>query len=244
GYHLRICGPLLRRVRLADSHRWFGVHVWLCDAGRNFRVDHRLGFDPRVCLWRRDGGLRMEWVSRQPSRRLRTPHWAEMDCHAGNRAGPLQGALGCDRLAAASACKRGSQPGNASSRSRRFQFGCLLWNSHRDLRSGGGHPGIVILKVAIVLVFIAVAGAFVLRHGSLAAANWHPFIPPNTGKFGEYGLSGVARGAAVIFFAYIGFDAVSTAAQEAKNPQRDMPIGIIGSLVICTILYILVSGLL
>ena len=110
--------------------------------------------------------------------------------------------------------------------------------------SANFNSGIVILKVAIVLVFIAVAGAFILRHGSLAAANWHPFIPPNTGKFGEYGLSGVARGAAVIFFAYIGFDAVSTAAQEAKNPQRDMPIGIIGSLVICTILYILVSGLL
>ncbi|HVB57882.1 MAG TPA: amino acid permease [Candidatus Acidoferrales bacterium] len=106
------------------------------------------------------------------------------------------------------------------------------------------NSAVVIIKVAIVLVFIAIAGAFVLRHPSLAASNWHPFIPPNTGQFGEFGWSGVARGAAVIFFAYIGFDAVSTAAQEAKNPQRDMPIGIIGSLVICTILYILVSGLL
>jgi APA family basic amino acid/polyamine antiporter len=103
---------------------------------------------------------------------------------------------------------------------------------------------IVILKVSIVLVFIAIAGMYVLRHPALAAANWHPFIPPNTGQFGEFGLSGLARGAAVIFFAYIGFDAVSTAAQEAKNPQKDMPIGIIGSLVICTVLYILVSGLL
>jgi len=106
------------------------------------------------------------------------------------------------------------------------------------------NSAIVILKVAIVLVFIAVAGNFVLHHTSLAASNWHPFIPPNTGKFGSFGWSGVARGAAVIFFAYIGFDAVSTAAQEAKNPQKDMPVGIIGSLVICTILYILVSGLL
>lgn len=106
------------------------------------------------------------------------------------------------------------------------------------------NSAIVILKVAIVLVFIAIAGMYVLRHPALAAANWHPFIPPNTGKFGEFGWSGIARGAAVIFFAYIGFDAVSTAAQEAKNPQKDMPIGIIGSLVICTILYILVSGLL
>ena len=81
-----------------------------------------------------------------------------------------------------------------------------------------------------------------LRAGqpSLATANWHPFIPPNAGDFGKYGWSGVARAAGVIFFAYIGFDAVSTAAQEAKNPQKDMPIGILGSLVICTILYILV----
>ncbi len=106
------------------------------------------------------------------------------------------------------------------------------------------NSAIVILKVAIVLVFIAIAGNFVLHHASQAASNWTPFIPPNTGKFGYFGWSGVARGAAVIFFAYIGFDAVSTAAQEAKNPQKDMPVGIIGSLVICTVLYIVVSGLL
>ncbi len=103
---------------------------------------------------------------------------------------------------------------------------------------------VVFIKIAIVLVFIAVAGAFVLHHTDTAVSNWHPFIPPNRGHFGDFGWSGVARGASVIFFAYIGFDAVSTAAQEAKNPQRDMPIGIIGSLVICTVLYILVSGLL
>jgi len=74
-------------------------------------------------------------------------------------------------------------------------------------------------------------------------ANWHPFIPENTGKFDEYGWSGVLRGAGVIFFAYIGFDAVSVAAQEARNPQKDMPTGILGSLVVCTLLYILVSGI-
>ena len=73
-------------------------------------------------------------------------------------------------------------------------------------------------------------------------ANWHPFIPENTGEFGEYGWSGILRGAGVIFFAYIGFDAVSTSAQEARNPQRDMPIGILGSLAVCTVLYVLVSG--
>jgi len=106
------------------------------------------------------------------------------------------------------------------------------------------NSGIVMIKIAIVLTFIGIAAIFVSKHPGIAAANWHPFIPPNTGEFGHYGWSGIARGAGVIFFAYIGFDAVSTAAQEAKNPQRDMPIGILGSLVICTILYILVAGLL
>ena len=103
---------------------------------------------------------------------------------------------------------------------------------------------VVLIKVSIVLVFIGVASIFVLKNPDIATANWHPFIPPNTGEFGKFGLSGIARGAAVIFFAYIGFDAVSTAAQETRNPEKDMPIGILGSLVICTILYILVAGLL
>lgn len=110
--------------------------------------------------------------------------------------------------------------------------------------SANFNSAIVIIKVAIVLVFIGIAAAFVMKNPSAASTNWHPFIPPNEGAFGKYGWSGVARAAAVIFFAYIGFDAVSTAAQEAKKPQRDMPIGILGSLAICTILYILVSGLL
>jgi APA family basic amino acid/polyamine antiporter len=103
---------------------------------------------------------------------------------------------------------------------------------------------IVVIKVAIVLLFIGIAAVYVYKNPEIAAKNWSPFIPPNEGVFGIYGWSGIARAAAVIFFAYIGFDAVSTAAQEAKNPQKDMPIGILGSLIICTILYILVSGLL
>ncbi|HEV3511435.1 MAG TPA: amino acid permease [Candidatus Sulfotelmatobacter sp.] len=102
---------------------------------------------------------------------------------------------------------------------------------------------IVILKVAVVCVFIGLAGAFLLKHHG-QPNYWHPFIPPNTGEFGHFGWSGIFRGAGVVFFAYIGFDAVSTAAQEAKNPKKDMPFGILGSLVICTILYILVSGIL
>ncbi len=97
---------------------------------------------------------------------------------------------------------------------------------------------IVAIKVTIVVVVIA------LGFGYLNRANYTPFIPPNTGVFGEYGISGIMRAAGVIFFAYIGFDAVSTAAQEARNPQRDMPIGIIASLAICTLLYIGVAAVL
>ncbi|MEI7676723.1 MAG: amino acid permease [Bacteroidales bacterium] len=93
----------------------------------------------------------------------------------------------------------------------------------------------VIVKVAVIILFIAIGFFFVKND------NWIPFIPKNTGEWGHFGWSGVLRGAGVIFFAYIGFDAVSTAAQETKNPQKDMPIGILGSLSISTILYILVA---
>ena len=100
---------------------------------------------------------------------------------------------------------------------------------------------IVIVKVAVLLVFIGLGAEFLFGHLTLATSNWHPFVPPNAGHFGEFGWSGILRGAGIIFFAYIGFDAVSTAAQEASNPARDMPVGILGSLVICTVLYILVA---
>lgn len=103
---------------------------------------------------------------------------------------------------------------------------------------------IVFIKLFVVLAFILAGGYFLFRNPDVISDNWSPFIPDNTGEFGHYGWSGILRAAGVIFFAYIGFDAVSTAAQEARNPQRDMPIGILGSLVICTVLYILVSGIL
>ncbi|HEY7292739.1 MAG TPA: amino acid permease [Vicinamibacterales bacterium] len=93
---------------------------------------------------------------------------------------------------------------------------------------------IVVIKVAVVLLIAAGGALFV------DPANWHPFVPPNEGTFGAYGWSGVFRGAAVVFFAYIGFDAVSTSAQEARDPQRDMPRGILGSLALCTVLYVIV----
>src|SRR5580700_1417856 len=102
------------------------------------------------------------------------------------------------------------------------------------------NSAIVFVKLAVVGIFLVVGINFLFHHPHLASANWHPFIPPNQGR-GMFGLTGIVAGASSVFFAYIGFDAVSTAAQEAKNPQRDMPIGILGSLVICTILYIAVS---
>lgn len=102
------------------------------------------------------------------------------------------------------------------------------------------NSAIVFIKLAVVGVFIVVGAIFLASHPHLAHANWHPFIPPSQGG-GHYGIGGIMTGAASIFFAYIGFDAVSTAAQEANNPRRDMPIGIIGSLIICTILYIVVA---
>ena len=110
--------------------------------------------------------------------------------------------------------------------------------------SANFNTAIVFVKLFAVLTFIAVATPFVLKNPSISHANWQTFLPPNTGSFGSFGWSGVLRGASVVFFAYIGFDAVSTAAQEAKNPQKDMPVGILGSLTVCTILYIVVSGLL
>ncbi|MBR0900036.1 amino acid permease [Bradyrhizobium tropiciagri] len=94
------------------------------------------------------------------------------------------------------------------------------------------------IKLCVVLAFI------LFGVGYVTPANWHPFIPDNTGTFGQFGWTGVMRGASVVFFAFIGFDAVSTAAQEAKHPQTDMPIGILGSLLICTILYVAVAGVL
>jgi APA family basic amino acid/polyamine antiporter len=96
---------------------------------------------------------------------------------------------------------------------------------------------IVAIKVVVILLFIGFGLQYVNPH------NWHPFIPP-AGGAGRFGFDGVVRGASIVFFAYVGFDAVSTAAQEAKNPQRDMPIGILASLLICTLLYIVVAAVL
>lgn len=99
----------------------------------------------------------------------------------------------------------------------------------------------VVTKVSVLLAVIGFGAWYLLRNPGLAAQNWTPFIPVNSGVEGEFGWSGILRGAGVIFFAYIGFDAVSTSAQEAINPQRDMPRGILGSLAVCMVIFIAVS---
>jgi basic amino acid/polyamine antiporter, APA family len=102
---------------------------------------------------------------------------------------------------------------------------------------------IVAIKVSVLVAFIAVGGLIVIRHfGELVAKNWTPFIPQGQGN-GRYGVDGIMRAASIVFFAYIGFEAVSTAGQEAKDPKRDMPFGIIGSLVVCTGIYMLVAAI-
>ena len=102
---------------------------------------------------------------------------------------------------------------------------------------------IVAIKVSVLTAFIVVGGLIVLSNFTeLAAKNWTPFIPPNTGD-GEFGVDGIMRAASIVFFAYIGFEAVSTAGQEARDPKKDMPFGIISSLVVCTVIYMLVAAI-
>ncbi len=97
---------------------------------------------------------------------------------------------------------------------------------------------IVVIKVSVILLFIGFGLSYI------NVSNWHPYIPENTGEFGEFGWSGILRGAGVVFYAFLGFDALSTAAQEAKNPQKDMPKGILISLLICALLYVAVTTVL
>ncbi|CAN5411390.1 amino acid permease [soil metagenome] len=117
-----------------------------------------------------------------------------------------------------------------------FVIALMTWLLVVGIRESANFNNIIVyVKLTVILLFIFLGWKYI------NADNWTPFIPENTGVFGEFGWSGVVRAAGIIFFAYIGFDAVSTAAQEAKDPQKDMPWGILGSLVVCTIIYILVG---
>jgi basic amino acid/polyamine antiporter, APA family len=103
---------------------------------------------------------------------------------------------------------------------------------------------IVFVKISVLLFFIGVGSHYLVHHPTLSAVNWHPFIPPNAGSFGNFGWSGIARAAAFLLFAFIGIDAISAAAEESSNPQRDVPIGVLGALGVCTVLYLLIASVL
>lgn len=117
-------------------------------------------------------------------------------------------------------------------------IGAIATLCYRGIKESATVNAVIVGMKVLVVLLVVIFGAHYV-----SPANWHPFIPPNEGP-GIFGWSGVFRGASIVFFAYIGFDAVSTAAQEVKNPQRDMPIGILGSLLICTVLYILMAAVL
>lgn len=102
--------------------------------------------------------------------------------------------------------------------------------------SAGANTAMVFLKVAVIIVFLAAGARFV------DSLYWHPYVPPNQGEFGHFGWSGIMRGAAIIFFSYVGFDTASTTALETRNPQRDLPIGILSALAISAVLYIAMAA--
>src|ERR1700677_4979576 len=216
---MRFRRSLLCRIRLAHSHRWFRVHLRLCHARRDLCLDHRLGFNSGVCL--RSGYGASGWSGyvlsflqdfgiRIPARLTAAPsellisyngHWEHYDrvkdtlLARGIDWHTLPQMKGLFNLVAFCAI---------------IAVTTILVIGIKE--SANFNSGIVIVKVSIVLMFIGIAGSFALKHSSQVWANWTPFIPPNAGQFGKYGWSGIARGASVIFFAYIGFDAVSTAA--------------------------------
>jgi APA family basic amino acid/polyamine antiporter len=113
----------------------------------------------------------------------------------------------------------------------------LTWLCYVGIRQSASLNNLmVVIKVAIIVLFIVVGISFV------DTSNWHPYLPENTGERGHFGFSGVMQGAAIIYFAYIGFDTAATTAQEARNPQRDVPLGIIGALIISTVLYVAMAA--
>ena len=113
----------------------------------------------------------------------------------------------------------------------------MSWVCYVGIRETAGATNLMVaLKVGVIVIFV-VAGLKFIDPG-----NWHPYIPPNTGTFGHFGWTGVLQGAGIIFFSYVGFDTASTTALEARNPQRDLPIGIIGTLVVSTVLYVAMAA--
>ena len=207
------------------------VHLRLCHAGRVHRLDHRLGPDPGVPVRRVDGGGRLVGlrgvVSQGPRHHIPAQYTAAPYTHTA----PPDAGINIWRLFTEGWSSTGAVLNVPAMIIVALITILLIVGISESARFNNV---IVIIKLTVVFLFIGFGLAYMNR------ANWHPFVPPPAGP-GKYGWDGIVRGAGVVFFAYIGFDAVSTAAQEAKNPQRDMPIGILGSLAICTVLYIAVA---
>jgi APA family basic amino acid/polyamine antiporter len=165
--------------------------------------------------------------------------------------GQLLGAMVNGEFVAATALPDGQAPAGATAVIGAFNLPALIVSLSLTVllvlgvsESANFNNLIVLIKVAVIVAFIAIGGMAILASPGAYVANWAPFIPEPTGERGEFGVGGVMRAASIVFFAYIGFEAVSTAGQEAKNPKRDMPIGILGSLIVCTILYMLTAAVL
>ena len=214
--------PVLRGAGLDRADRRARLHLLVRDARRIRGLDHRLGSGARVCARRRDGRGRL----------VRLPGAACSPISASRSRRIISAAPGTVLVAADGSTVTAIF--NLPAALIAILVTVLLVRGVRESATVNGV--MVVIKVAVVVLVIAVGVWFV------DADRFTPLVPPNTGTFGEFGWSGVMRGAAVIFFAYIGFDAVSTAAQEARHPQRDMPIGILGSLAICSVLYIAVAA--
>jgi APA family basic amino acid/polyamine antiporter len=212
--------PLLRGARLHAAGERQHLRLHLRHHGRARGLGHRLGPDPRIYhgLGRRRG--RLVRLRGQLVARLRVEFPPARAAPPGwtSPDGVVHGIVNLPPFAIVLVLT-----------------GVLVLGTRESSRLNNV---MVSIKLVVVVAFVAL-GAFYVD-----PAHWHPFIPPNTGQFGHFGLSGILRGASVIFFAILGFDTVSTTAQEALRPQRDVPIGILASLAICTVLYVAVAAVL
>ncbi len=265
---LRLCRTLLRGVRGHDSTGGQRLHLRLCDAGRIAGVDHRLGFDARIRDGRQHGFFRLveslhrtaEYFSYQDAALagLRSLDGAEdrgeHDRTADGEAADSSLVAGSQAFLDKVSAITGTQSPELLQRAHELLGAPHLFGMEVGFNlpafiialvitailvvgikeSARFNAGIVVIKVSVVLFVIALGARYI--NVSNWGTDWHSYAPN--------GFAGIGAGAAYIFFAYIGFDAVSTTAQEAKNPQRDLPIGMIASLAICTVLYIAVAGVL
>ena len=217
----RLQRALLRRVRHADPDLRQLLLLRLRVTGRTGGLVHRLEHGRRIRHFRLGGGRQLDRLFHQPARpRRHPPAEALTEAPLAFTDGHLVATGHLFNLPAVAIVL------------------ALTWLCYVGIRESSGLNALMVLVKVGLIVIVVVAG-----YRYVNPANWHPFIPEPQGD-GKYGWSGIMRGAAMVFFAYIGFEATSTAAQECKNPQRDLPFGILVSLVICTVLYLAMAAVL